>query len=201
MPGKIGFDTRESSIERNTHETQLKVRLSLDGVGETRIDVGVPFLNHMLEQTARYGGFALELSGKGDLEVDDHHLTEDAGIVFGQALAEALGDRAGIRRFGTAHAPLDEALARVVVDLCKRPYCHLEDGGKLSGKAGTYATENLNEFFRAFSIHAGATLHVDYLRGNDRHHVAESMFKALGLALREAVTVVGDGVPSTKGSL
>ncbi|HEV3231223.1 MAG TPA: imidazoleglycerol-phosphate dehydratase HisB [Candidatus Dormibacteraeota bacterium] len=201
MPRQIGFQTRDAEVERNTRETQLKARLSLDGAGETRIDVGVPFLDHMLEQTARFAGFALELAGKGDLEVDDHHLTEDAGIVFGQALSRALGERDGIRRFGAAYAPLDEALARVVVDLCQRPYCEVDDNGKLGGKAGTYATENLHEFFRAFSIHAGATLHVDCIRGRDRHHVAESMFKALGLALREAVTVVGAGVPSTKGEL
>jgi imidazoleglycerol-phosphate dehydratase len=192
---------REGSLERNTRETQLRVRLSLDGEGETRVDTGLPFLDHMLEQTARFGGFGLELTGKGDLEVDEHHLTEDAGIVLGQALTEALGDRAGIRRFGSAYAPLDEALSRVVIDLCKRPFCHVEDGGRLTGKAGTYPVENLVEFFRAFSIHAGATLHVDSLRGRDRHHVAESMFKALGLALREATAVTGGGIPSSKGVL
>jgi imidazoleglycerol-phosphate dehydratase len=201
MPSRIGFQPRDAELERNTRETQLQVRLSLDGAGETRIDVGVPFLDHMLEQTARFSGFALTLTGKGDLKVDDHHLTEDAGIVFGQALSAALGEREGIRRFGAAYAPLDEALSRVVIDLCRRPHCEFEDAGKLGGKAGTYATENLQEFFRAFAIHAGATIHVDCIRGRDRHHVAESMFKALGLALREAVTVVGEGVPSTKGAL
>jgi imidazoleglycerol-phosphate dehydratase len=179
----------------------LTCSLNLDGKGQSQVATGLPFLDHMLEQTARYAGFTMTLSGRGDIEVDEHHLTEDAGIVLGQAVTAALGERSGIARFGSAYAPLDEALSRVVVDLCKRPYLHFDDGDRLSGRAGTYATENLREFFRAFSIHAGATIHVDSIRGKDRHHVAESMFKALGLALREAVTAGGKGVPSTKGLL
>jgi imidazoleglycerol-phosphate dehydratase len=198
--GTVGAP-RRARIVRKTRETQLKCRLALDGKGDSRVDTGLPFLDHMLEQTGRYAGFALELSGRGDVEIDEHHLTEDAGIVFGQALGEALGDRAGIVRFGSAYAPLDEALSRVVVDLSRRPHCFFEDGGKLRGRSGTYATENLVEFFNAFAIHAGATIHVDYIRGRDRHHVAESMFKAFGLALRGAVAMGGKGVPSTKGIL
>ena len=192
---------RRGRIVRNTRETQLRCSLTLDGKGESKVDTGLPFLDHMIQQTGRYAGFALQLSGRGDVEIDEHHLTEDAGIVFGQALSEALGDRAGIVRFGSAYAPLDEALARVVVDLSRRPHCFFEDGGKLRGRSGSYATENLVEFFNAFAIHAGATIHVDYIRGRDRHHVAESMFKALGLALRQAVAMGGTGVPSTKGVL
>ena len=134
---------RRARIERNTRETQLKCRLALDGKGESRVDTGLPFLDHMLEQAGRYAGFALQLSGRGDVEIDEHHLTEDAGIVFGGALSEALGDRAGIVRFGSAYAPLDEALSRVVVDLSRRPHCFFEDGGKLRGRSGNYATENL----------------------------------------------------------
>src|SRR5207245_3875940 len=134
-------------VERNTRETQLRCELRLSGGPESQVDTGLPFLNHMLEQTARYAGFSLTLTGHGDLEVDDHHLTEDAGIVLGQALTKALGTRAGIVRFGAAYAPLDEALCRVVVDLCKRPHLEFHDGDKLDGKAGTYATENLVEFF------------------------------------------------------
>lgn len=199
-PGPTGAP-RRARIERNTRETQLRCRLELDGKGESRVETGLPFLDHMLEQTGRYAGFALQLTGRGDVEIDEHHLTEDAGIVFGQALSEALGERAGIVRFGSAYAPLDEALSRVVIDLGRRPHCFFEDGGKLRGRSGTYATENLVEFFNAFAIHAGATVHVDYIRGRDRHHVAESMFKALGLALREAVAMGGKGVPSTKGVL
>jgi imidazoleglycerol-phosphate dehydratase len=192
---------RGAQVRRDSRETQLECVLTLDGAAEARVDTGLPFLDHMLAQTARYAGFAMELRGRGDIEIDEHHLTEDAGIVFGQAVSQALGTRQGIVRFGSAYAPLDEALSRVVIDLCKRPYCEVNDQGKLRGRSGSYAVENLVEFFRAFSIHAGATLHVDYIRGRDRHHIAESMFKALGLALRDAVTLGGGGVPSTKGLL
>ena len=195
------MEKRIARVRRDSRETQLQCSLSLDASGETRVDSGLPFLDHMLEQTARYAGFAMEMSGRGDIEIDEHHLTEDAGIVFGQAVSQALGDRVGIVRFGSAYAPQDEALSRVVIDLCKRPYCEVNDQGKLRGRSGNFAVENLVEFFRAFSIHAGATLHVDYIRGRDRHHIAESMFKALGLALREAVSMGGGGVPSTKGLL
>jgi len=170
-------------VRRSTRETQLKCAIALDGKGTAVVDTGLPFLNHMLEQTGRYAGFTLQMTGRGDIEIDEHHLTEDAGIVFGQALSQALGARVGIVRFGSAYAPLDEALSRVVVDLSKRPHCIFEDQGKLKGVSGTYATDNLVEFFNAFAIHAGATIHVDYIRGRDRHHIAESMFKALGLAL------------------
>lgn len=192
---------REARIGRKTRETQLTCELSLHGGGRTRVATGLPFLDHMLEQTARYAGFSVQLRGRGDVEIDEHHLTEDAGIVMGQALSQALGDRVGIVRFGSAYAPLDEALARVVIDLAKRPYCDFHGAERLKGKSGDYATENLVEFFRAFAIHAGATIHVDYIRGRNRHHIAESMFKALGLALRQAVEMGGRGVPSTKGVL
>ena len=192
---------RRGKVERNTRETQLRCAIAMDGKGESTVDTGLPFLDHMLEQTARYAGFSMQMTGRGDIEVDEHHLTEDAGIVFGQALSQALGDRAGIVRFGSAYAPLDEALSRVVVDLSRRPHCIFEDHGKLKGVSGTYATENLVEFFNALAIQSGATLHVDYIRGRDRHHIAESMFKALGLALRDAVALGGRGVPSTKGVL
>jgi imidazoleglycerol-phosphate dehydratase len=192
---------RKARVQRNTRETQLKCSITLDGEGTAIVDTGLPFLNHMLEQTGRYAGFTLQITGRGDIEIDEHHLTEDAGIVFGQALSQALGTRVGIVRFGSAYAPLDEALSRVVVDLSKRPHCIFEDHGTLKGRSGTYATDNLVEFFNAFAIHAGATIHVDYIRGRDRHHVAESMFKALGLALRDAVAMGGGGLPSTKGVL
>src|ERR1700736_5594169 len=168
---------RRARIERNTRETQLLCGIALDGKGNSKVQTGLPFLNHMPEQPARYAGFSMQMIGRGDIEIDEHHLTEDAGIVFGQALNKALGDRAGIVRFGSAYAPLDEALSRVVVDLSRRPHCIFEDHGKLKGVSGTYATENLVEFFGAFAIHAGATVHVDYIRGKDRHHIAESWFK------------------------
>src|SRR5579859_1635467 len=154
----------------------------------------------MVEQTARYGGFDLSLRGSGDLDVDPHHLVEDAGIVLGQALAQALGDRTGITRFASAYAPLDESLARVVVDLGRRPY--LSYNVPLKGRIGSLESEVLEEFWRALSIHLGATIHVDVIRGRNRHHIAEATFKALGLALRQAMAAgPGGGIPSSKGLL
>jgi imidazoleglycerol-phosphate dehydratase len=187
-------------VTRKSRETQLVAKLDLDGRGRSEVSTGLPFLDHMLEQVARYGGFDLTLRGGGDLKVDPHHLVEDAGIVLGQALSEALGDRAGIARFAFAYAPLDESLSRVVVDLGRRPY--LSYNVALKGRIGEVESEVLEEFWRAFSIHLGATLHVDLIRGRNRHHIAESTFKALGLALREAMAVTGGpGVPSSKGML
>jgi len=178
----------------------LRAKVDLDGQGKVKVATGVAFLDHMLEQVARYGGFDLTLRGGGDVHVDTHHLVEDAGIVLGQALSQALGDRAGIARFASAHAPLDESLARVVIDLGKRPY--LSYNVPLRGRIGTMESEVLEEFWKAFSIHAGATLHVDVIRGRNRHHVAEATFKALGLALRQAMALGGGpGVPSSKGLL
>src|SRR5579864_5596103 len=153
----------------------------------------------MIEQLAQYAGFDLVLRGAGDIDVDPHHLVEDAGIVVGQALSKALGDRAGIARFAAAYAPLDESLARVVVDLGNRPF--LSYNVPLRGRIGTLESEVIEEFWRALSIHLGATIHVDLIRGRNRHHVAEATFKALGLALREAMAVGGGGVPSSKGLL
>ena len=192
--------SRKADVSRNSKETRLRARIDLDGEGKVKVATGLAFLDHMLEQVARYGGFDLSLRGAGDLYVDTHHLVEDAGIVVGQALSQALGDRAGIARFASAHAPLDEALARVVVDLGKRPY--LSYNVPLRGRIGTVESEVLEEFWKALSIHAGATIHVDVIRGRKRHHIAEATFKALGLALRQAVALGGGpGVPSSKGLL
>ena len=192
--------SRKADVTRNSKETRLRARIDLDGEGKVKVATGLAFLDHMLEQVARYGGFDLSLRGAGDLHVDTHHLVEDAGIVLGQALSQALGDRAGIARFASAYAPLDEALARVVIDLGKRPY--LSYNVPLRGRIGTVESEVLEEFWKAFSIHAGATIHVDVIRGRNRHHIAEATFKALGLALRQAVALGGGpGVPSSKGLL
>lgn len=192
--------SRKADVTRNSKETKLRARVDLDGKGKVKVATGLAFLDHMLEQVARYGGFDLDLRGSGDLHVDTHHLVEDAGIVVGQALSQALGDRAGIARFASAYAPLDEALARVVIDLGKRPY--LSYNVPLRGRIGTVESEVLEEFWKALSIHAGATIHVDVIRGRNRHHVAEATFKALGLALRQAVAPDGGpGVPSSKGLL
>jgi len=191
---------RVGEIKRKSKETQLSARVSLDGGGRVNVATGLPFLDHMLEQVARYAGVDMKLKGVGDLLVDTHHLVEDAGIVVGQAFSSALGDRAGIVRFGSAYAPLDEALARVVVDLGRRPF--LSYNVPLRGRIGTLEAEVLEEFWKALSIHLGATIHVDVIRGRNRHHVAEATFKALGLALREAMAAGGgSGTPSSKGLL
>ena len=190
---------RRASVERKSKETQLTAKVVLEGRGRIDIATGLAFLDHMLEQVARYAGFDLTLQGAGDVNVDPHHLVEDVGIVFGQATSKALGERTGIARFASAYAPLDESLARVVIDLGRRPY--LSYNVPLRGRIGTIESEVLEEFWRAFSLQAGATIHVDLIRGRNRHHIAESTFKALGLALREAVRVTGGGVPSSKGVL
>jgi imidazoleglycerol-phosphate dehydratase len=191
---------RSAEVVRRSKETQLTARVSLAGAGRVKVSTGLPFLDHMLEQVARYAAVDLSLRGAGDVHVDPHHLVEDAGIVVGQALAKALGDRAGIVRFGSAYAPLDEALARVVVDLGQRPF--LSYNVPLRGRIGTLETEVLEEFWKALSIHLGATIHVDVIRGRNRHHTVEATFKALGLALRTAMAPGGGaGVPSSKGLL
>lgn len=192
--------SRQGRVARRSKETRLTATVRIAGRGRIQVATGLPFLDHMLEQVARYGGFALTLQGAGDLLVDPHHLVEDAGIVVGRALSEALGDRAGIVRFASAYAPLDESLSRVVIDLGRRPF--LSYDVPLKGRIGTLESEVIEEFWRALVIHLGATLHVDVIRGRNRHHIAESTFKALGLALREAMAPSGStGVPSSKGLL
>ena len=192
--------SRKADVTRESKETRLRAKLDLDGFGRVRVATGLDFLDHMVEQVARYGGFDITFRGAGDIKVDTHHLVEDAGIVLGQALSQALGDRAGITRFASAYAPLDESLARVVVDLGKRPY--LSYNVPLRGRIGTMESEVLEEFWKALSIHLGATIHVDVIRGRNRHHIAEATFKALGLALRQAMAPGGGaGVPSSKGLL
>lgn len=190
---------RTGRIERRSKETTIIAALRLDAGQAIEVSTGLPFLDHMIEQIARYGGIDLALEGRGDIQVDPHHLCEDAGIVLGQALSQALGGREGITRFAAAYAPLDESLSRVVVDLGKRPF--LSYNVPLRGKVGNLESEVLEEFWRAFSIHLGATIHVDLIRGRNRHHIAESAAKALGLALREAMDLGGRGVPSSKGIL
>ncbi|HET7421697.1 MAG TPA: imidazoleglycerol-phosphate dehydratase HisB [Candidatus Dormibacteraeota bacterium] len=192
--------SRRGRIVRKSKETQLSARVELEGRGRAEVATGLDFLDHMLEQVARYGGFDLRLRGQGDVKVDPHHLVEDAGIVVGQALSEALGDRDGIVRFAAAYAPLDESLARVVVDLGRRPF--LSYNVALRGRIGTLESEVIEEFWKALSIHLGATIHVDLIRGRNRHHIAEATFKALGLALRQAMAATGSaGPPSSKGLL
>lgn len=191
---------RTSEIERETKETRIELSLEVDGSGRTEVDTGIGFLDHMVSSLARHAGFDLRLVARGDTVVDDHHTAEDCAIVLGRALAEALGDRAGVRRFGSAYAPLDESLVRAVVDLSGRPWpeIHLEF---VRDTVGQLATENIVQFFRSFAMEARMALHVDLIRGDNDHHKAEAAFKAVALALREAVAVTGGDVPSTKGVL
>jgi imidazoleglycerol-phosphate dehydratase len=194
---------REASIARKTTETEIDVRIRLDGEGRYSVSTGVGFLDHMLEQLARHGLVDLEVAAKGDLHIDAHHTTEDTGIAVGQAVSAALGDRKGIRRYGHAYVPMDEALVRVALDLSNRPYLiwHVE---MPTEKLGIMDTELFREWFQAFSQHAGATLHVECLYGTNTHHIVEACFKALARALRAAMEIDprrSDAVPSTKGSL
>jgi len=193
---------RKAEVTRNTRETRIAVKLNLDGAGKTKIGTGVPFLDHMLEQVARHGVFDLEVSAKGDLHIDAHHTVEDIGITLGQAFSKAAGDKSGVRRYGHAYVPLDEALSRAVVDLSGRP--GLEFRIKFSrARIGEFDVDLVNEFFRGFVNHAGITLHLDNLSGANAHHQAETAFKAFARALRMAVEPDPRvrGVPSTKGSL
>jgi imidazoleglycerol-phosphate dehydratase len=193
---------RQSEITRNTLETQITVRLDLDGTGRSKLSTGVPFFDHMLDQIARHGLFDLEIAAQGDLHIDAHHTVEDVGITFGQAFAKAIGDKKGVRRYGHAYVPLDEALSRVVVDLSGRP--GLEFYMDFSrARIGDFDVDLVHEFFQGFVNHALATVHVDGIRGVNAHHQAETAFKAFGRALRMAVELDPrvSGVPSTKGSL
>lgn len=191
---------RKSEMSRNTGETDIEVVLSLDGSGTADIETGLGFLDHMLGALTKHSGLDLTLRASGDLEVDDHHTVEDSAIVLGQALDEALADRSGITRFGYAYAPLDESLSRAVIDLSGRPWTEVSiDFNRPI--IGDVAGENIVHFFRSFAIESRMALHVDLIRGDNDHHKAESAFKAVALALREAVSPRGEGIPSTKGSL
>jgi imidazoleglycerol-phosphate dehydratase len=194
---------REARVERSTNETEIAVRVDLDGQGTAQIATGVGFLDHMLAQLARHSLIDVELSARGDLEVDAHHTTEDSGIALGQAVRQALGARTGIQRYGHAVVPMDEALVRTALDLSNRPYL-VFDVAFARDKIGTFDTELVREFFQAFAQNAGITLHVHRLAGDNAHHLAEACFKALARALRQAVEPdprTADQVPSTKGAL
>jgi imidazoleglycerol-phosphate dehydratase len=194
---------RRAEITRNTKETQITLSVNLDGTGTSRIDTGLPFLDHMLEQVARHGLIDFALVAKGDLHIDAHHTVEDIGITLGQAFAKVVGDKKGIRRYGHAYVPLDEALSRVVVDFSGRPGLEYHVDFPRA-RVGEFDVDLVHEFFQGFCNHALVTLHVDCLRGKNAHHNAETIFKAFGRALRMALEVdprAPDVVPSTKGSL
>jgi imidazoleglycerol phosphate dehydratase HisB len=192
--------SRRSEISRTTGETSVEVSVDLDGSGAARVDTGLGFLDHMLVALARHSGIDLTLQATGDLQIDDHHTVEDCAISLGRALDEALGDRSGIARFGAAYAPLDESLTRAVVDLSGRPWPEVAITFERP-TIGEVATENIVHFFRSLAVEGRMALHLDLIRGDNDHHKAESAFKALALALREAVTARSGDVPSTKGSL
>jgi imidazoleglycerol-phosphate dehydratase len=194
---------RTAEITRNTLETQISVKLNLDGSGKSQLNTGVPFLDHMLDQIARHGLMDIDVQAKGDLHIDAHHTVEDVGITLGQAFASAIGDKKGVRRMGHSYAPLDEALSRVVVDLSGRPGLVFEVPFTRA-RVGEFDVDLISEFFQGFVNHALVTLHVDNLRGVNAHHQAETVFKAFGRALRMAVETdprAAGAVPSTKGTL
>jgi imidazoleglycerol-phosphate dehydratase len=196
-------EPRIAEVTRNTAETQIRVKVNLDGTGQSKLSTGIGFFDHMLDQISRHGLVDLEIQAEGDLHIDGHHTVEDVGITLGQAVLKALGDKKGIRRYGHAYVPLDEALSRVVMDLSGRPGLEMHVPFK-SGMVGAFDTQLAHEFFQGFVNHAGVTLHIDNLKGENAHHQAETVFKAFARALRSAIELdpraLGT-IPSTKGSL
>ena len=197
------MSSRKATVERNTKETQISVSVDLDGKGDAHLQTGIAFFEHMLDQVARHGAIDLDITADGDLEIDDHHTVEDVGIVLGQAIAKALGDKVGINRYGHAYVPLDEALSRVVIDFSGRP--GLEFRVKYTReRIGAFDVDLLKEFFQGFVNAAGVTLHIDNLHGHNSHHIAETVFKAFGRALRMALSAdprMQGRLPSTKEAL
>lgn len=197
------MNARTAEVVRNTAETRIRVAINLDGTGVAQLATGIGFFDHMLEQIARHGAIDLTVAAEGDLHIDGHHTVEDVGITLGQAFAKSLGDKRGVRRYGHAYVPLDEALSRVVVDLSGRPGLVMEVPFTRA-MIGEFDTDLAHEFFQGFVNHAGVTLHIDNLRGKNAHHQAETVFKAFGRALRMAVEAdprAAGAIPSTKGSL
>ena len=197
------MSARTAVVNRDTLETRIKVSVNLDGTGKSSFNTGVPFLDHMLDQVARHGLIDLEIEAKGDLHIDAHHTVEDIGITLGQAVAKAVGDKKGIRRYGHAYVPLDEALSRVVIDFSGRPGLEYHVNFPRA-MIGTFDVDLFHEFFQGFVNHAQVTLHLDSLRGNNAHHVAETLFKAFGRALRMALEAdprMSGMLPTTKGAL
>jgi imidazoleglycerol-phosphate dehydratase len=195
--------SREATLDRNTTETEIQLKLRLDGSGVSKISTGVAFFDHMLTLFSKHGLMDLELTAKGDIEVDYHHTVEDTGILLGQAIAKALGDKAGIRRYGFSYVPMDEALVRSVVDLSGRPFLAYNAPADVPAIGAAFSFQLVEEFLRAFSVNAGMNLHVDVLAGRDAHHMAEGIFKSLARSLDEATRIDPrvQGVPSTKGVL
>ncbi len=203
MSSNTPANARTAQVSRNTAETKITVGLNLDGTGQAHLATGIGFFDHMLDQIARHGLIDLDIRAEGDLHIDGHHTVEDVGITLGQALAKAVGDKRGIRRYGHAYVPLDEALSRVVIDLSGRPGLHMDVPFK-SGMIGQFDTQLTYEFFQGLVNHAFITVHIDNLRGENAHHQAETVFKAFARALRMALEIdprAADAIASTKGSL
>ena len=192
--------SRHADARRETRETTIECAVDIDGSGHSEIALPLPFFRHMIESFVKYSGMDVRIQGRGDVDVDAHHLVEDTGLVLGSCVSDALGDRAGIARFGHAYAPLDEALVRCALDYGKRPHLQYRMDG-LRGRINDFDVEVLQEFVRGYSQNAGISLHLDQIRGDNLHHIAEAAFKSLGLATRQALTVIGGGIPSTKGTL
>ena len=194
---------RKAKVQRNTKETKISATVNLDGTGRSKIETGIGFLDHMVEQISRHGLIDLDLKAKGDLHIDDHHTTEDSGYVLGDAIAKALGERKGISRYGNAHIPMDETLTRVVIDLSGRPYL-VWKVAFTQKRLGEMDTELFKEWFQAFSQAAGITLHIENIYGDNSHHIIESCFKGLARSLRQALEIdkrIKNKIPSTKGTL
>jgi imidazoleglycerol-phosphate dehydratase len=194
---------RKATVERNTFETQIKISLTIDGTGEANFSTGVAFFDHMLDQIARHGLIDITVDCQGDLAIDAHHTVEDIGITLGQAFSQAIGDKKGLSRYGHAYVPLDEALSRVVIDFSGRPSLYYQVTFPRA-RIGTFDVDLFREFFQGFVNHAGVTLHIDNLKGCNAHHIAETIFKAFGRAIRMALTEdirMQNKIPSTKGSL
>ena len=195
--------SRSALVERHTAETQIKIELNLDGSGQAKISTGIAFLDHMLNLFSKHSLIDLNVQAKGDIEVDFHHTVEDCGITLGQAVSQALGDKKGIRRYGFAYLPMDETLARVVIDLSGRPFLEYRAPQNAAAIGGSFEFQLIEEFFRGFAVHVGANLHAEILYGRDSHHLAEALFKGLARALDAACQIDPRviGVPSTKGVL
>ena len=203
LPATAAASARRATVQRDTKETKIRVSVDLDGTGISKLSTGIGFFDHMLEQIARHGLIDLEIEALGDLHIDGHHTVEDVGITLGQAVGQAVGDKRGLVRFGHAYVPLDEALSRVVIDFSGRPGLHMRVDFR-SGMIGALDTQLVYEFFQGFSNHAGVTLHIDNLHGDNAHHQCETIFKAFARALRAALEVdprSAGVIPSTKGSL
>ena len=191
---------RKAEYERKTKETEIKIEVNLDGKGDYSITTGIGFLNHMMELFSKFSGIDLKVDAKGDIEVDTHHLIEDTGICLGEVIKKALGDKKGIKRYGFSSIPMDETLIQISLDISGRPFL-IFNVPLIKGREGSFDVEDTKEFLKGFTNHLGLTLHVNFIYGNNLHHINEAIFKGLGIAIKEAVKIEGENLPSTKGKI